>query len=1138
MFKILKFFSFALFVLLALSVAQAQVATGTIVGLVQDNTGGVVPNAAVTLTQTATSEVRHTQTNDHGQFNAPFMSLGDYTVSVSAPGFQTETLSGINLQVDQTASLHITLKIGNVSQTVEVTSSAPLVDQVTSSLGQVIDNKQVLNMPLNGRNPFALGTLVGNTTGVATGMGTGTNMPFIAGGGRFTEMDISLNGVDNNTIATAGSIGRNGVAIIPSVDAIQEFKVITNNFAAEYGHAAGSIVSATIKSGTNQFHGVVFEFLRNDAFDANNYFQNLAGLPRAPFHQNQFGGTLGGPIVRNRVFFFGDYQGTRQSGLTGGTGSTTSIENIPPSAFRTGDFSSSPTVIYDPRTRHIGPAGTVIASPFPGNKIPSSLLSPTALAIMNLIPPPNFGTPGALTRNYFYQPPRFSNTDQGDLRIDATVTQKNSLFGSYSISNNYQPAVGSFPGFIGGGSAALDDSDQITLSDIHTFTPSLINELRLGYIRNNGTQPGSGQEGAAFGKSAGVALFPAPVLGFPVISFDYSGGLSGSTEFTSFGGGDKNLNILSTKQLTDNISWIRGRHSLKFGGDVRKSRFDVLKGDPFFGQDIFGAIFTSSSNAPGSGLPFADFLLGYPSQINGSPMLAEGRQLTTYFGGYAQDDWKVSDRLTLNLGLRYELYTQPIDSNNLGSLFNLQTGQFAVPGQGGFSRAIVQGDHNDWAPRFGFAYQVTRRFVARGGWGLFYAMRDQNQSVTQFSGNTPNVPTVSLPVVSASQTVAPPFTISTPIAVLPATTTLAGFTPTNPYSVEIKTQSLNHALMPQLYQYNLDLQYQVTNTMLFEASYSGALGRRQASLFIDGNQVPFAAALAGQNKQANRPFSNINANVLGVYSNASSNYNALNLKAQKRLSYGLEFLANYSWQKNIESQGTGPDAYNQNGGTSIALDTYDLSKERALAPINVAQNFTASTSYELPFGPGKLLLSGNGIAQRLVGGWVVNGILSLRTGFPTDIRTNVLPPVFNTFNVASCVAGAPLKLSNPGVEGFFNPAAFTVPQVTSSVTGASIQEFGNCGRRIGIGPASKNLDSSIFKNFYFTESQRIYLQFRTEFFNTTNTPTFLLPSASDPTLTCEGAPGAICNQNNSSFGKLSNGNATGRQIQFSAKLYF
>ena len=1135
MFKAFRLAGLSLVVCCALSVAQAQMATGTIVGVVQDNTGGAVPDAAVTLTQTLTGAVRQARTNGNGQFNAPFLALGNYSVEVGAAGFQTKTLTGIDLQVDQTANLHITLDLGVVSQTVEVTSASPLVDSVTSSLGQVIDNKQVLNMPLNGRNPFALGLLVGNTTPV---FGMGSNLPFIAGGGRFDNIDVSLDGVDDNTFSYAGAIGRNGIAVIPSVDAVQEFKVKTNNFAAEYGHAAGSIVSATLKSGTNQFHGVVFEFLRNNAFDANNYFTKLVGQPRPPFHQNQFGGTLGGPIVHNRVFIFGDYQGTRQSGLNGGFGSTTTLENIPPPAFRTGDFSQSSTKIYDPRTRHIGPSGKVIASPFPGNIIPASLINPTSKAIIGLIPSPNFGAPGAVSRNYFYQPAQFSNTDQGDVRVDVTLSSKDSAFGSFSIANNYQPPVGAFPGFIGGGSSFINDSDQITLSEIHIFTASLINEFRVGYLRNNGTQPGNGQLGATFGKNAGLALFPSPVAGFPSINFAYSGGISGSQEFTAWGGGNPNLNILATTQYVDNISWTRGNHALKFGVDFRRSRFDTLKGDPFFGEDIFGATFSSSTDAPGSGLPLADFLIGDPTTIQGAPMIAEGHQFTLYSGAYAQDDWKVSGRLTLNLGLRYELYTQPIDSHNLGSLFDVRSGQFAVPGQNGFSRAMVQGDHTDLAPRFGFAYQLSPKFVARGGYGVFYSMRDQNQGVTQFSGNTPNIPTVSLPSVSATNTVSPPFTLNTPITVLPSGTSLAGFTSTNPYGIQIKTQSLDHARMPMLSQYNLDLQYQATGSILFEASYSGAMGRNLASLFINENQVPFSYALNGTNNQVHRPFNYMGSNILTVFSNAGSNYNALNLKAEERLSHGLEFLANYSWQKNISSNGDGPDAYTQNGGTSIAMNTYNLAGERAVTPINIKHTFSTSASYELPFGPGRRFLNGNGIAPRLLGGWVVNGILSLRTGFPTDIRTNLLPQVFNTFNVADCVPGVPMTLKNRGVDGFFNPAAFSVPRTTPSQSGSAVPEFGNCGRRVATGPGAENLDSSIFKNFYFTQSDRIYLQFRTEFFNTTNTPAFSLPAANDPTLTCQGIPGAVCNQANLNFGKLSGGSATGRQIQFSAKIYF
>lgn len=1126
-----KITAILMFAVVSVCLVQAQIETGTIIGVVQDASGRAIPNAAVTLTHTATGQVRQTHTNSQGAFNAQFMPLGTYSISALAPGFQKKVLTGIVLQVDQTANLTIALAVGSVSQSVEVTSEAPLVDTTTSSLGQVIDNHEILSMPLNGRNAFALGLLVGNTDPV---QGMGTNLPFAGGSGRFSSGDVSLNGIDDNTFATAGAIGRQGYAIVPSVDAVEEFKVLTNNYSAEFGHAAGTIVAATLKAGTNQFHGVAFEFVRNDIFDANNFFTNRAGLPRTPFHQNQYGGTLGGPILHNRIFFFGDYQGTRIT-----TKSGDSVESVPPMAWRTGDFSSSPTVLYDPTTRHVGPNGTVIATSFlaetGANKIPASLVNPTATAILGLIPAPNYGSADATSNNFFYAPTKSSNTDQGDLRIDATITDKNHLTGTYSISNNYQPAVGSFPGWIGGGTAALDNNDQITLSDVHIFSAHLINELRIGYLYNNGTQPGGGPQGATFAKGIGLALVPSTPLQFPAISLKYSGSAAnGSVEFTGFGGASLNLNTLQTRQLADSMSWTYGQHSLKWGVDIRNSIFNVLKGGP---SSVYGSIFSSSSDAPNSGLPLADFLMGFPANTSSIAMIAKGRQHTAYFGGYIQDDWKTTSKLTLDMGLRYELYTQPIDANNLGSLFDVKTGQFAIPGQKPYSRAMVYGDHNDWGPRLGFAYEPFRKWVVRGGYGIFYAMRDQNQQTTQFSGNTPNIPTIVVPTITAAHTVSPPYTMNTPIQTVPATDSLAGFTAAKPYSGQIKSQSIQNGLMPRLMQYNLDVQYQLNPTLLFEASYSGARGSHFASFFIDENQEPFSDALNGTNTQANRPFPYMGSSVLEVNDISTQNYNALNLKAQEQLTHGLQFLANYTWQKNLESNGDGPDSYSQTA-TSVALYTYDLSREKGVAPLNIAQTASASVLYDLPFGQGQEFLNKSGPLNYLFGGWVVNGILSMRTGFPTDINTNVIPPTFQTYNVASCVAGVPKKLPNAGVDGYFNPAAFTVPLDATSVTGAKVTEFGNCGHFPVTGPGSKNFDSSLFKNFNLSESHRIYLQFRAEAFNTTNTPTFELPDASNVTLTCEGAPGAICNSTNPNFGKLVNGSATGRQLQFAAKLYF
>jgi hypothetical protein len=1106
----------------------AQTSTGTIIGQVKDASDAVLPNAHVKLTLVANGTSRDTTTDGSGSFSAPVIPPGEYAITVSAPGFADKTLTGITLLVGQVLNLPISMQLGSVGQSIEVDAAAPLVDSVTASIGQVVEEKQILNMPLNGRNPFALALLAGNTTPL---FGVASNLPFVAGGGRFTAVDVSLDGVDNNTISISGTIGRTGIAIIPSVDAVQEFRVATNNFPAEYGHAAGSVVNTTLKNGTNEFHGVVFEFIRNNAFDANNYFTNLAGLPRPPFHQNQFGGTLGGPILKKKLFFFVDYQGTRQS-----TRSGSSVSNLPPTAFRTGDFSASTIKIFDPRTRHIGPNGTVIATQFSGNKIPAELLNPTSLAISGLIPQPNFGNSGDVSRNYFYQAPQSLTTDQGDVRVDYTISSKNTLYGSFSKSNSSKPAVGSFPGFLGGGSASIENSMQLALTDVHIITPNLINELRFGLIRHNGSLAGTGQTGASFADQNNYALFPGPIKGFGSISFNFSGVQAGTQEFTGIGGGDVSNSIETRGQLGDNISWTRGKHAFKFGVDLRNARLNTLRGSPFFAQDIYGAIFSSSSDAAGSGLPFADFLMGFPSSVLGAPMLEWGRQRDSYFGGFAQDDWKVNDKLALNIGLRYELYTQPIDQRNAGSLFDIRTGKYAIPCTGGYSCAMVDGDHNNWGPRVGVSYQFTPRFVAHGGYGIFYGLKDQNQQVTQFSDNPPNIPLIALPNVSAAATVTPPFTINTPIKALSIGTDLSSFTAANPLASSFRTQAFNYAQNPMLLQYNLHLQYQLTKRAVVEVSYSGAKGQDLASLFEDQNQIPFSQAVSGLNKQANRPFPYINGQVLTIFANATSNYNAGNVKFEMRPSHGFSILSNYTLQKNLETGGSGPNAFSQNGGTSIAISTYEPRRENGLAPINISHIATASVSYELPFGKNKAFLNSSGVLDTFVGGWIINGIGSLRTGFPTDIRTNVLPAVFNTYNVADCAQGVAKKLPHPGVNGYFNPAAFTVPVTIVGAQGQSVQTFGNCGHFPTTGPGYKNLDSSIFKDFRY--SKRSYAEFRAEFFNTTNTPSFTLPAANDATLTCQGTPGSACNAGNPNFGKLSNASATGRQVQFSLKIYY
>ncbi|MBV8828522.1 MAG: TonB-dependent receptor, partial [Acidobacteriaceae bacterium] len=707
---------FLLLSALACACAWAQVSTGTINGVVRDSSGATVPNADVTITQQATSEQRHTVTNNSGEFTVPYLPVGNYGVTVAMKGFKTIQMRDIVLQVDKTVSLPVILQPGDVSESVEVVAAAPLVDTSTSSLGQVINNRQVINLPLNGRNVWALGLLSNNAVPIK---GVSSNLPFVAGGGRFQTNNIMLDGIDNNTIATNGGIGVNGINYTPSVDAMNEFKVITNNYSAEFGRSAGTIVSATIKSGTNQLHGVLWEFIRNDILDANNFFSNAAGLPKQPYKQNQFGFTLGGPVVlpkiyngHDKTFFFVDYEGLRRA-----TSASSTILDIPPEAFRTGNFSTYPYTIFNPQTRHLGPNGLITASPFPNNTIPTSQLNPASLATLALLPAPNYGAPGAQAQNYLHVASQPYDSDQFDIRIDHQISSSNQLYGrvSRAVISSINP--GNFDGFLGGGSNNLNNSVHSVLNDVNVFTPHLVNEARFGYSRHNGSLEVLDQsQGVQFANQNGIAMYPFPVQMFPQILFSYAGSSTGgSTQFTTLGSGGPNLNIENLFEGADDLSWTKGSHTMKMGVDVRRDRFDTLYGG---GETVYGSIFSSSSNSRNSGAPLADFLMGFPAQLTGTQLLDWARMRQLYAGFYFQDDWKVNSRLTLNIGVRYELYTQPVDARNRGALFNAASGQFVLPGQNGYSDAIVKGHHLDFAPRLGFAYSASNRLTIRGGAGV------------------------------------------------------------------------------------------------------------------------------------------------------------------------------------------------------------------------------------------------------------------------------------------------------------------------------------------------------------------------------------------------------------------------------------
>jgi Carboxypeptidase regulatory-like domain/TonB dependent receptor len=1108
---------------LLLCPAWAQTVTGNITGQVEDATGALVPNAKVELVHSATKESRTVFTNERGEFLAPVLPIGQYDVSAEFQGFKRATLSGIVLAVDKTVSLTLRLEPGNMTESVEVTASAALVDASTSSLGQVIENKKVLDMPLNGRNVFALGLLSGNTTEV---YGIGSNQTFAGGGGRFSGNAILLDGVADDTTANHGSIGRNSVLYTPSVDALEEFKVNTNSFSAEFGHSAGAVVSATIKSGTNNLHGTLFEFLRNDKLDANNFFANAARQPKAPFKQNQFGFALGGPIKlpklydgHNRTFFFIDYQGTRQR-----TSSSSTIYDLPPISFRTGDFSSLGTTIYDPHARQIGPTGAVISTPFPNNRIPTIDLNPTSLAVETLIPTPNFGPPNSPSRNYLRQPQQRLNGDQFDVRADQKISQGNNLFGRFSFGNTVQPSPGIFDNVAGGGTTNVTFGRHAVLNDVEVFGPGTINEARFGFSRSNGSVIGQGQAGADFARQNGLALTPFAVQGFPSMVFSPTGQISGSQEFSSFGGGASVLNFETTFEGIDNVTVVRGNHALKFGGDVRRIRYNFLNTD--FGEDLFGSIFSSSSNNPGSGDPYADFLMGYPAVQNpfSLPMIDWARQRSLYAGLFAQDDWKVTPRLTLNLGLRYDLYTRPVDARDRGSLYNFSLEQFVQPGQNGYSRAIINGAHLDFSPRVGLAYRVTKKLVVRTAYGIFYGLRDQNEQTSVFAENPPNVALITNPTITAAGTLNPPVTINTPITLAPADPTMKAFSASNPLSYTIETLNFSNAKDPYLQQWNFTLQYELARSWLLQAAYAGAKGTKLDSR-VNLGQVPFSYALVGQNIQANRGAPEVNGIQAISSSQANNKYESVNFKVEKQFSYGFNLLLNYTISKNLETNGSGDSSYVQNGNTTNPLYSFNLNRDNGPAPLDIPQRFVVSYGYELPFGQGKRFLNTKSPLNKVIGGWQVNGITTLRGGFPTDIRVGVVPPTFATFNVPNRVPGVDMY-AHQGVDQYFNPAAFTVPGTVLSNTGVPIQLFGDSARHVARGPGGTNFDFSMFKNLRLKE--RATFQFRAEFFNISNTPTFFLASASSPETTV-GKP---------TFGQLTSSNSVGRQIQFGMKLIF
>ena len=1031
---------------LAFLVPVSAQSTAAIVGRVTDPSGAVLPGAKITARNLSTSLERTTISSDSGDFELPFLPIGgSYTLTAGRDGFQTQELSGIVLQVDQRARLDVVMKVGSVSEKIVVEDAAPIVNTESGSIGQVIGNKKIVDLPLNGRNFLQLASLMPSAI-VGTSGTVGSPVVSVSGG-RQSKTEFLLDGISINEQLF------DGVVVRPSVDAIQEFKVQANSFSAEYGRG-NAIVNVSIKSGTNEIHGTLFEFLRNDKLDARNFF--LAR--KAPYRQNQFGFALGGPVAKNKSFFFLNYEGTRiRQGRTFNP-------IVPSAAFRVGDFSAVAAPVRDPLT----------GDPFPGNVIPTNRINPSTAFFQKFMPDQNTGI-----GTFSYAAPFSNGQNQGNARYDHIFSPKDLMAVRYTVNHLEAFNPGAYPQ--NGGSNQRQRVQNLVLSETHIFSPTVVNDLRLGYTRmhNANLNQGLGTNLTIQSGIRGYEETSQNFPGFPNLGITGFQGIAGNS-FQPL------VNPTNMYQLTDNLSIIRGSHTIKVGADLRNYRLTSTNSANSRGSFAFTGAYT--------GQGYADFLTGFPTSGNRSfPRNLFGLYETRYHF-FVQDDWKVSSRLTVNIGLRYELNMQPTAMLGQSARFNFENGkwevstfkgqintvsqqvaQFAFPRfqnlivkatDVGLPNKLLYNRYNDFAPRLGLAWRPLgdNKTVLRAGAGIFYLLTSGNNAVSAPIINVPFIEDESKqqPVVNGRPTLGvqnffEPFSVNANF-----TTPLTfGFNP--------------HMKTPTMYQWNFAVQRQLTRDMSLEVAYVGNKGTfLERSLPTNLPRVS-STDLRPFQQRRQRPEFGTGA----FYDNReNSNYNALEMKLEKRFAQGVNFLMAYAYSKSIDG------STNDQGGGDGADNPFNLRTMRGRSNLDVGQRFVFSGGWDLPFGKGRAYGANmSRAADMIVGGWQLGGIVTLQGGFPfTPVIASDPANVAFTYARRADVIGTG-KVDKCTRESCFNIADFRVPAPFT---------IGNAGRNILRGPGIANVDLSIFKNFKLSE--RMSLQFRAEAFNAFNHTQFNNPN--------------------------------------------
>lgn len=1059
-------YRFSLFLLSGLlaTAMWAQQPTAQITGLITDATNAAVPGATIDAVNTATGVSLHTTSNDSGNYLFPVLNPGTYNVTVNKPGFGPITREGIELVVSEVARMDFTLQVGSTKQITEVSAATPPLESSNASVGQVIDTKPIEDLPLNGRNFLQLARLSIGVLGPKPGDRTASGGSFVANGVRSQLNNFMLDGVDNNE-KIVDQQSSSPVVIQPSVDALQEFKVETNNFSAQYGYSAGAVVNATIKSGTNQFHGDAFEFVRNDVFDARNFFLPPSSA-KPPLQQNQFGGTLGGPIVRNRVFFFGSFERTRANS------GNTQVLTVPTAAMRSGNFAGQ-APIYDPNTTVTAAGSSGYArTQFSGNVIPSNRISPVAAKLLALEPLPNL--PGAIN-NYVVSPTTTTRINRVDSRFDFHISDIDQLFARYSYAPGTIVNPGPFAPPLDGTSSFQSANHSSTangaaIGETHVFSPTLVNELRLGYNRvSDNLTPFENQY---LDSQFGINGVPQTTGVYGLPEFTISGFATlGEATFLP------NDKISETATAEDHVSWVRGKHSITAGGEYRWVRSWFYISSASRSDFTFNGTFTQNPQSPtGTGSGLADLLLGIPSNAELSNAIS-GDLRYKYSGLYIQDDWKVTDRLTLNIGARYELWTQPVERQNQEANFLLGTQKFIYPNSavpagipsayvqsipsGINNRSLLQTDTNNVAPRFGFAYQATKTTVVRGGFGQFFADDPEIGASGRLVANPPFYQDVTFPtnqitpIISLNQGF-PANTIGTGLNL--ANASLIAFTP--------------NFKQAYVYHWSAGVQQQIRQ-FVFEAEYVGTSGFELPITYNVNSALPGGTSVA-----ARRPYQGF-GNITLTTPMGNSNYNALETRLERRFANGLSLLLSYTYSKSIDDGGE------QLVGDLQLRSAENVRLERALATNDMRHYFVGSYVYDLPFGRGQRFNIANPVVNAVLGNWQINGIATLHTGLPFTPELG-----FSSANTGddrpNRIGNGNLPSDQRSINNWFNKAAFVA---------APFYQFGNAGRDILEGPGAVNFDLSVFKNFPIPLlGEGGNLEFRAESFNAFNHPQFGTPN--------------------------------------------